>query len=162
MTFEIRSFYGKTTANRAREAGSTLRLGASLALAGSMMVSIMAGPALAADAKGTWARPSGSSQIRIATCGGSLCGKLVWLRDKGKKDAKNPDASKRSRSLLGVQTVYGMKPSGDSSWKGKVYNAEDGKTYTGKMELVGPNKLKLSGCVLGGLICKGETWNRVN
>ncbi|MDJ0932224.1 DUF2147 domain-containing protein [Breoghania sp.] len=90
-----------------------------------------------------------------------MCGKLVWLRDKGKKGVHNPDAAKRSRPLLGVLTIYGMKPKGDDAWRGKVYNAEDGKTYTGKMELVTNTKLKLSGCVLGGLICKGETWRRV-
>lgn len=135
-----------------------LCLGAGLAMAATLM----SASAFAADAKGTWVRPSGSSRIQISSCGGSLCGKLVWLRDKDKKDEKNPDASKRSRSLLGVQTVYGMKPDGDDVWKGKVYNAEDGKTYSGKMELISANKLKLSGCVLGGLICKGETWTRVN
>ena len=53
-----------------------------------------------------------------------------------------------------------MKPDGANSWKGKVYNAEDGKTYTGVMTLVNDNALKLEGCVLGGLICKGETWKR--
>ncbi|MEI2388081.1 DUF2147 domain-containing protein [Breoghania sp. JC706] len=134
-----------------------LHLGAGIALAGVLTM----GAAAAADAEGTWARPSGSSQIRIAPCGQALCGKLVWLRDKDKKDEKNPDASKRDRPLLGVLTVYGMTPSGENQWRGKVYNAEDGKTYTGKMELVTPTKLKLSGCVLGGLICKGETWRRV-
>ena len=134
-----------------------LHLGAGLVLASAMMMSAAA----AADARGTWARPSGTSQIRISSCGSALCGKLVWLKDKGKKDVENPDPSKRDRPLLGVLTVYGMKPNGTDAWRGKVYNAEDGKTYTGKMELVTPSKLKLSGCVLGGLVCKGETWKRV-
>lgn len=127
----------------------------------TMAAAAVATPALAADATGTWMRPSGTSQIRISSCGSALCGQLVWLKDKSKKDVKNPDAAKRSRSLLGVRTVYDMKPNGNGEWKGKVYNAEDGKTYSGKMELTAPNKLKLSGCVMGGLICKGETWNRV-
>ena len=140
-----------------RKLTRVLSFGAGIAFAGMMTM----GAAVAADAEGTWGRPSGSSQIRIAPCGSALCGKLVWLRDKDKKDENNPDASKRNRSLLGVLTVYGMQPSGENEWRGKVYNAEDGKTYTGKMELVTPSKLKLSGCVLGGLICKGETWNRM-
>lgn len=118
------------------------------------------GAAWAADATGTWARPSGSSQIRISSCGKALCGKLVWLKEP-RKDTENPDPKLRARPLLGVRTVYDMTPDGDNAWKGKVYNAEDGKTYTGKMVLNGGNKLKLSGCVLGGLICKGETWTRV-
>lgn len=117
--------------------------------------------AVAADATGVWARPSGSSRIQIAPCGKALCGKLVWLKVP-RADDKNPDPAKRSRPLLGVQTVIDMVTSGASTWKGKVYNAEDGKTYKGVMELTAPDKLKLEGCVLGGLICKGETWNRFN
>lgn len=122
---------------------------------------MLALPAQAADARGEWARPSGSSRIKIASCGGALCGTLVWLKSP-RKDVKNPDPAKRSRALVGSRTVLGMKPSGKAGqWKGKVYNAEDGKTYTGYMTMDGNNKLKLEGCVLGGLICKGETWSRV-
>ncbi len=120
---------------------------------------VTAQPAAAADATGVWARPSGSSRIQIAPCGKALCGKLVWLKTP-RKDDKNPDASKRNRPLLDVRTVINMVPDGNDSWKGQVYNAEDGKTYKGVMKLTAPNKLKLEGCVLGGLICKGETWNR--
>lgn len=119
------------------------------------------GVAEAADARGEWARPNGASKIRISSCGGALCGKLIWLREP-RNDTKNPDASKRSRPLLGVQIVRSMKPTSKAGqWKGKVYNAEDGKTYTGFIELTSANKLKLEGCVMGGLICKGETWTRV-
>lgn len=115
----------------------------------------------AADARGEWARPNGASKIKISSCGGALCGALVWLREP-RNDTKNPDASKRSRPLLGVQIVRSMKPTAKAGqWKGKVYNAEDGKTYTGFIELTSVNKLKLEGCVMGGLICKGETWTRV-
>ncbi|WP_417280947.1 DUF2147 domain-containing protein [Celeribacter sp.] len=120
---------------------------------------LAAASAQAADAKGEWVRPSGSSKIRIENCGNALCGKLIWLRDP-RNDTQNPDPARRSRPLLGSQTVIGMKPSGDNRWKGKVYNAEDGKTYSGVMTLVSDDKLKLEGCVLGGLICKGETWSR--
>ncbi|MCA1241449.1 DUF2147 domain-containing protein [Stappia stellulata] len=118
-------------------------------------------PALAADATGVWQRPSGTSRIEIAPCGSALCGTLVWLKAP-RNDTQNPDPAKRSRPLLGTRTVMGMTPTGNAGvWKGKVYNAEDGKTYSGRMTLEGANKLSLKGCVLGGLICRGETWSRV-
>jgi uncharacterized protein (DUF2147 family) len=118
-------------------------------------------PVLAADATGVWQRPSGTSRIEIAPCGSALCGTLVWLKAP-RNDTQNPDPAKRSRPLLGTRTVTGMTPTGSASvWKGKVYNAEDGKTYSGRMTLEGANKLSLKGCVLGGLICRGETWSRV-
>ncbi|WP_417671364.1 DUF2147 domain-containing protein [Roseibium sp.] len=119
------------------------------------------GIALANDATGEWSRPSGSSKIRISKCGGALCGKLIWLKTP-RKDTANPDPGKRERPLLGVQIVRAMKPTGKKNqWKGKVYNAEDGKTYTGFIELPSANKMTLEGCVMGGLICKGETWTRI-
>ncbi|MBO6756125.1 MAG: DUF2147 domain-containing protein [Roseibium sp.] len=128
---------------------------------GCVLTAIFSSQAQAGEAKGTWARPNGASQIRISECGGALCGKLVWLREP-RKDIKNPDISKRDRPLLGVQIVRSMKPTGkQDQWKGKVYNAEDGKTHTGFIALTAANKLKLEGCVMGGLICKGETWTRV-
>jgi uncharacterized protein (DUF2147 family) len=131
-----------------------------IALIAAGLVSNSATPSLAGDAKGDWVRPNGASKIRISACGSALCGKLIWLREP-RNDTKNPDASKRDRPLLGTQIVQSMKPTGkEDQWKGAVYNAEDGKTYTGFIELTSANKLKLEGCVLGGLICKGETWSR--
>ncbi|GAB4516417.1 MAG: DUF2147 domain-containing protein [Roseibium sp.] len=119
-------------------------------------------PSVAADATGDWVRPNGASKIRISPCGGALCGKLIWLREP-RKDTENPDASKRERPLLGVEIVRSMKPTAKANqWKGKVYNAEDGKTYTGFIELTSSGQLKLEGCVMGGLICKGESWSRAN
>ncbi|WP_037545332.1 DUF2147 domain-containing protein [Stappia stellulata] len=122
---------------------------------------LMPAAAAAADASGIWQRPSGTSRIEISKCGSALCGTLVWLKAP-RADTKNPDPAKRSRSLLGTRTVMGMTPAGEPGvWTGRVYNAEDGKTYKGRMVLEGPDRLSLKGCVLGGLICRGETWNRV-
>lgn len=131
-----------------------------IALFAAGLVAASATMSAAADAKGDWVRPNGASKIRISACGNALCGKLIWLREP-RNDTENPDASKRSRPLVGVQIVQSMKPTGaDNKWKGKVYNAEDGKTYTGFIVLTSADKLKLEGCVMGGLICKGETWSR--
>jgi uncharacterized protein (DUF2147 family) len=63
---------------------------------------------------------------------------------------------------LGVQIVLGMKPSGADKWAGQVYNAEDGKTYSGNLTMNGASNLTLQGCALGGLVCKGQNWTRAN
>ena len=73
-----------------------------------------------------------------------------------------PIAAKKSRPLLGVPIVLNMKPSGGNKWQGKVYNAEDGGTYTGFFTMTGANTAQLKGCVMGGIICKGQTWTRAN
>jgi uncharacterized protein (DUF2147 family) len=125
-------------------------------------------PALAADPSGNWLTESGAATVRIASCGAELCGTIVALKEpndpatgKPKTDKNNPDASLRNRPVIGVQIVFGMKPSGTpDKWNGQVYNAEDGKTYSGSITLQGANSLKLEGCVFGGLVCKGQTWTR--
>ena len=129
----------------------------------------LAGPAIAADPAGVWLTQTGGSRIRIADCGGALCGTIVWLKEpndpetgKPKTDKNNSDASKRSRPLIGVQIVLGMKPAGADKWSGQVYNAEDGKTYSGNLTYSGGNALELKGCALGGLVCKAQAWTKVN
>jgi uncharacterized protein (DUF2147 family) len=133
------------------------------------LLALTGSSAHAADPAGTWLTQAGTSRIRIADCGGALCGTIVWLKEpndpdtgKPKTDKNNADQSKRSRPLLGVQIVLGMKPSGADKWAGQVYNAEDGKTYSGNLTMNGASNLTLQGCALGGLVCKGQTWTRVN
>jgi uncharacterized protein (DUF2147 family) len=127
------------------------------------------GSAIAAEPIGTWLTQGGNSRVRIADCGGALCGTIVWLKEpndaetkKPKTDKNNSDAAKRSRPLIGVQIVLGMKPAGTAKWSGQVYNAEDGKTYSGNLTVNGGNSLTLQGCALGGLVCKGQNWTKVN
>ena len=124
--------------------------------------------AAAADAFGTWLTGDKEGQVRIVNCGGALCGNLVWLKEpndpatgRPKTDKHNADASKQSRPLLGVPVVLAMKPSGPSQWSGEVYNAEDGKTYSGSLTLTGPDTAALKGCVLS-ILCKSQTWTRVH
>jgi uncharacterized protein (DUF2147 family) len=140
-----------------------------LMAAAAFLVLTGTGSAIAADPIGTWLTQGGNSRVRIADCGGALCGTIVWLKEpndaetkKPKTDKNNSDASKRSRPLIGVQIVLGMKPAGTGKWSGQVYNAEDGKTYSGNLTVNGGNALTLQGCALGGLVCKGQNWTKVN
>lgn len=145
-----------------------MRMGRYLALVATLALAAF-DPALAADPTGTWLTQTGGSRIRIADCGGALCGTIIWLKEpndpdtrKPKTDKNNSDAAKRSRPLLGVQIVLGMKPAGADKWTGQVYNAEDGKTYSGNLTVTGAGSLTLQGCALGGLVCKGQNWTKVN
>jgi uncharacterized protein (DUF2147 family) len=129
----------------------------------------ISGPARAADPMGTWYTADQDSKVRITNCGGALCGSLVWLKEPNdpatgqpKTDKNNADATKQSRPLLGVQIVLAMKPSGTpDQWSGQVYNASDGKTYTGSFTMTGANTAELKGCVMS-IICKSQTWTRTN
>ena len=138
-------------------------------LAAVVFVAVSPGaPAFAADAIGTWYTGDKEGRVRIVNCGGALCGNLVWLKEpndpatgRPKTDKNNADASKQSRPLLGAPIVLGMKPSGPGQWSGDVYNASDGKTYSGSFTLTGPNTADLKGCVLS-ILCKTQIWTRAN
>src|SRR6266446_3357187 len=127
-------------------------------------------PASAGDPRGNWVTESGRAKVAIVNCGGALCGNIVGLKEpndpatgKPKTDTNNSDAAKRVRPMIGVQIVIDMKPDTIADkWKGQVYNAEDGKTYSGSITLVNATTLNLQGCALGGLICKTQTWTRTN
>jgi uncharacterized protein (DUF2147 family) len=133
------------------------------------LVLLSTAPGAAADPTGTWLTEGGKSRVRIASCGSALCGTLIWLNEpndpatgKPKTDKNNADTGKRARPLLGVQIVLGMKPNGADKWAGQVYNAEDGKTYSGNLSYAGGNSLRLEGCALGGLVCKAQNWTKAN
>jgi uncharacterized protein (DUF2147 family) len=124
-------------------------------------------PALAADPWGTWYTKDNESQIRITKCGGALCGSLVWLQEPNdpttgepKTDKHNPNSNKQNRPLLGTQIMLGMRPSGPDQWSGELYNAEDGKTYTGSFTVTGANTGEIRGCLL--VFCQSQTWTRAN
>jgi uncharacterized protein (DUF2147 family) len=134
-------------------------------------IGLLIGPlivtAFAADPCGNWYTKDNESQIRITICGGLLCGSLVWLQDPNDPatgqpltDKHNPNPGKKSRPLLGTQIILGMTPSGPNRWSGQLYNAEDGKNYTGSFTMTGPNTAEVQGCLL--IFCQSQTWTRAN
>lgn len=129
-------------------------------LAGALLLGATVA-ANAASIDGVWLSESGKTKIKMAPCGAKYCGTIVWVQGPETKDVKNPDESKRDRNLVGLLMVYDMVVDGDG-YKGSLYNYDDGKTYTGKLKADGADKLQLSGCVLGGLICRTSTWTRTN
>jgi len=108
---------------------------------------------------GEWAVENGAAHIRIVPCGTGLWGVISWTKGPPGIDENNPDPAKRTRSMMGVPILINMQP-GQNQWDGEVYNAENGQTYTSNIALVSADQLRIEGCVLGGLICGGETWTR--
>lgn len=130
-----------------------------IAAAFSLLILAMPAGAQSPDPSGTWLSQSGETRVRIAKCGAAHCGTIVASVQA--KDVNNPDPKLRERNLVGVQMISDIKPSGDG-FSGQLYNIQDGKVYTGKLKLVSPAAMELSGCVMGGLFCKTQTWTKVN
>ena len=117
------------------------------AMLGALMLAGAATAAYAADPTGTWVRPSTGTVVKFYNCGDNLCAKIVGVKDKSKQ------------GTVGTVIMSGASKTGDNTWKGDLLNTDDGQTYSGVVTLAGGG-LSLKGCVLGGIICKGETWSR--
>lgn len=115
-------------------------------------------------AVGRWKTETRGGIVEIQRCGASICGRLLTsehLRtNPNLKDANNANAALRNRPLRGLQILSGFKADGNGWSGGKIYNAEDGKTYSAYVTPEGPNQLKVKGCVFRPL-CKTQTWTRV-
>ena len=116
-------------------------------------------PALAAEGpSGEWVVADRTAVVRITKCPGGYCGFVA--KGQPGKDYRNPDPSKRNRSVIGIEVMFNMKQSGPASWSGETYNADDGQIYNGKITLTSANTLNVEGCVPGGGVCGSQSWTK--
>ncbi len=112
-------------------------------------------PVAAEPALGTWKTQvdDGSyAHIKIVKCGSAVCGTIArTFNASGEYKSEN----------IGKQLVRSMAPVGGGKYEGKVWRPSNNKIYIGKMDVKG-SKLKLAGCIAGGLLCSKQTWTRVN
>ncbi len=98
----------------------------------------------AASPYGIWVRNNGV-HIKVFRCQNGLGMMIV----KAKK-----------KSNVGKRIMCGAKEIGPVKWEGKILNVADDKTYSGTVTII-KDRLKLRGCVFGGLICKEDEWKKV-
>jgi uncharacterized protein (DUF2147 family) len=128
-------------------------------------LTIAAAPPQSADAAvGRWRTETKNAIVEIQRCGPSICGRILSsdaLRtNPNLKDVNNSNAALRNRPLRGLQILSGFSVSGNGWSGGKIYNGDDGKTYSADVTPLGANQLKVRGCVFKPF-CKTQTWNRV-
>jgi uncharacterized protein (DUF2147 family) len=119
------------------------------------------------------------SEITIAACPEGFCGTLskIIVPSEGLTaeelaaaqamdpatftDIRNKDPELRDRPMLGLQILTLLPSTKPNIYDGEIYNPEDGNTYSGYVEMTGPDVARLNGCVLFNVVCKGEDWARV-
>jgi len=115
--------------------------------------------AQSADPRGIYLSETGRTRVQVSKCGSSYCGKIISVIGQT-QDVNNPDPAKRSRGLVGLQMIWDIKPA-EEGFTGQLYNFRDGKVYAGKATFEG-EAMRLTGCILGGLICRSQVWTRAN
>lgn len=130
-----------------------------IVLAFAAFASLAAQPALAQGpgVEGVWANPKGTVQVRTGSCGDKLCGWIVWASAKAQDDARKAGA----QPLIGTALLRGYRADGSAQWAGQVYVPDRKAEYVSTIKLVDAQTLRISGCILGGLICKSQIWHRV-
>ena len=125
--------------------------------------------AASADPTGFWVKPGSerNAKIQVRKCGKGLCANIVWLENpndsKGRplRDIRNENPSQRGRSIVGLPLFAGLAPSAPGIWTGKIYNPEDGNTYSVTLTVVSRQQLKLKGCK-GWVMCGERMWLRTS
>ncbi len=110
---------------------------------------------------GKWQNPSGEGRIEIYKKGEKFYGKLYWIKDSAKKDAKNPDPKLRTRNIQGLEILSGFVKESKTYVDGTIYDPKSGKTYSCKMTLKGNDKLDIRGYIGISMLGRSETWTRI-
>lgn len=116
---------------------------------------------------GKWINSTGEAHVEIYKKGVKYFGKIVWLKnpkdEKGnaKTDFKNPEASLKSRPILGMEMLKDFVYD-DGKWTdGKIYDPKSGKTYSCNMTLKSNGELSMRGYIGISLIGRTEVWKKV-
>lgn len=111
--------------------------------------------AMAEPVEGIWQTAPGQSgnyaHVDIKPCGANFCDYILrTYTAEGQVDS----------DLIGQMVVRNMASMGNNSYEGKVWRPSNDKVYTGKATVSG-DTIDLSGCIVGGLICRSVAWHRV-
>ena len=125
---------------------------------------LLAAGAPVPDPTGRWLTERGDGVVEITRCGAALCGRLVGGRI-------GPGASDIGRDVHGAR-LCGLTLFSDmhldeeagrdvgSSWSGHVYNPLDGRVYTARLTMPGPDQVRLRGYIGLPLFGASELWTR--
>jgi len=115
---------------------------------------------------GTWLTSDKKAHVEMYKSNDIYYGKIIWLSEpndpstgKPKLDVKNPDASKRSQTIMGSLIFYNFKYDDGEYTGGKIYDCRDGKIYTGKLWINSDGTLSMRGYI--GFLYSTETWTRL-
>lgn len=115
---------------------------------------------------GVWYNTEKTAQVEIIKTGSEFIGKIVWLKDpirdgKPATDKENSDPKLKTRPLMGLHILEGLKYSG-GIWKGgEIYDPKNGKTYSCEIKLKSPEILEVKGYIGFSFVGRTVEWTKV-
>ena len=105
---------------------------------------------------GTWVNPVGTVKVRTSQCGSYLCGRVVWASDKAISIAKDNGTPQ----LIGTNLLREYRALADGKYEGTVFVPDVGRSFNSVIRPVDKDTMRISGCMIGKLICKSQIWKR--
>ncbi len=118
---------------------------------------IAAQPAPNASIYGTWINPYHSVAVRTAPCANRLCGRVIWASREAQQDARDGNVP----NLIGTSLLENYRLTGARSWAGTVFVPDMGRHFYSLIEQVDDGTMRVRGCILHGLLCKSQLWQRI-
>jgi uncharacterized protein (DUF2147 family) len=106
--------------------------------------------------EGLWRNPSGSVIISISPCDESICGRVQWASEKAMADARKGGTD----PLVGTEVLSDITPRGEGRWKARLFVPDLNKTSKAELRILEIGQLKVTGCLVGHVVCKSQIWGR--
>ena len=107
---------------------------------------------------GKWTNDQRSVVVDAFSCNkNELCGRVV----KANADAIIDASAAGTKNLIGTNVLRDYHSDRNGVWHGTVFVPDMGRSFTSHMKLIGPDRLKVTGCLIGSFICKSDIWTRI-
>lgn len=106
---------------------------------------------------GTWRNAKDAVHLAIRPCGQAACGVIIKANDKAQADARKAGTNQ----LIGLTVFRNLKQDSDGTWRGRVFAPDIGMTFSGTARIPDANSLVARGCLIGGFVCRSQTWFRI-
>jgi len=106
---------------------------------------------------GTWINPRGSVAVETRPCGAALCGRVSWANAEAQQDAADAGV----HPLIGTELLQDFHPAASGRWEGIIFVPDMGRRFQSIIAMQDGGRMRVSGCILGGLLCKSQIWRRM-
>jgi uncharacterized protein (DUF2147 family) len=102
----------------------------------------------AGEPTGVWIDHTGRGAVEITNCGGSLCGRVVWLKDTA------------HGQTCGKQVIGNVRPVGGGKWdNGWIFDVDENRRYDVEITPMG-DRLRVMGYMGSKFLSETMTWRR--
>jgi uncharacterized protein (DUF2147 family) len=118
--------------------------------------------AAAPSQNGRWITESGNFEVDLAPCDAALCGTVVKVLANNAMSGPGADMPVADTAqLVGMVILKDFKPTDPGTWKGQIFNRENGKLYSAVLSHPEPDQLVIRSYIGLPLFGKTQVWRRI-